>query len=232
MNALNTARGLLLSLGLLLVGCNQVAVLEGNLSVPPLPEQYAELWVSVEVMRSSTPFEEEWAGTALEPLQLTGCRQPYLFSVRTESPEGDVHVKVRFCRTRSCDFLDPSSASPADPQSEIWYFVEQPFYLNDEASDSQTRWTETIEDVPRCIPCDAGMCAGAATCNTITNLCESAPGICVQNTVMTGCEDVSSRRPTWRCEVDKCSIEGCISGTPADYCDTLPTGEQIHICET
>lgn len=217
--------------GFLLLGCNQVSILEGNLSLPPLPDQYDELWASVEVMRSSTPFEEEWAGTALEPMQLTGARQSYTFSVRTDVPDGDLHVKVRFCRTRSCDYLDPGSASPADPQSEIWYFIEHPFYLNDEAKDSQTRWQETIDDIPRCIPCDTGMC-DVGMCNSLTNFCEISAGTCVQNTTMSGCEDMSSRRPTWRCEVDKCSIEGCISGTPADYCDTLPGGEQIHICET
>lgn len=222
---------LLLSLAAASAGCNCVAILEGDLSVPPRPEQYDDLWVSVEVMRSSTPFEEEWAGTALEPMQLTNARQPYLFSVKTETPEGDLHVKVRFCRTRSCDFLDPDSASPADPQSEIWYFVEQPFYLNDGAGDSQTRWQQTIEDIPRCEPCNTGLCA-TGTCNSLTNLCETSPGTCVQNPVMSDCTDMSSRRPTWRCEVDKCSIEGCISGTPSDYCDTLPSGEEIHICET
>ena len=223
--------GTLAMLGVLLTGCNQVAILEGELSVPELPAQYDALWVSVEVMRSGTPFEEEWAGTALEPLQLTATRQPYTFSVRTEEPDGDLHVKVRFCRTRSCDFLDPGSASPADPQSEIWYFVEHPFYLNSRASKSQTRWQATITDIPRCIPCDAGTCA-SGTCNTLTNFCESSPGTCVQNTTMLDCEDMSSRRPTWRCEVDKCSIQGCISGTPSCYCDTLPTGEPIHFCET
>lgn len=219
----------LLALALLIsAGCNRVAVLEGELTLPPRPADLDELWASVQVMRSSTPFEDTWAGAALEPVELTAEPQPYRFSLETKHPEGDLHVKVRFCRARTCDFLPTTPGDRPDPQAEVWFFVEHPFYLM-KKDPEPTRWTDAIDAVPRCAACGSE-CAGS--CDPAVGVCELSPGVCAPTPAPDGCVAITGApHPTWRCDVDKCSIAGCIAGTPSDYCDTLDDGTRVHLCE-
>ncbi len=213
-----------------MTACNQVAVLEGELVLPPRPAEVGEMWVSVQAMPSTTPLEDTWAGAALEPVALTDEPLPYRFSLETEHPDRDLHVKVRFCLNRGCDFLPADLSQSADPQAEVWFSLDHPFYLM-KKDPEPTRWTAEIRTVPRCAPCSAGNCA-EGRCNPERQECQLESGACVLETTPEGCEAVTDReRPTWRCEVDRCSIAGCIAGTPADYCDTLPDGTRVHLCE-
>ena len=213
-----------------LCACNQVAVMDGVLDLPPQPTEGPPLFVQVQAARSALPFETDWGGaTSLASVSLGPTQQTYEFSLSTRSPDTDLHVRVRFCRDRSCTFVPllGEDAIP-DPVSEVRYVIERPFYIR-ARSPAVTMWQASVADVPRCQTCDGGVDCGLGEC--IEGVCRVESG-CVA-AAQGGCEPAAAPRPTVECFVDKCNIAcGTVAGTPsAGYCEVSSRGERIHFCE-
>lgn len=209
-----------------LAGCNKVAVLEGELQIGPKPSDVDELYVNVQAMRSDgVGFGTEWDGGSLSPMALGVAPETYRFSLTTKQPDTDLHLRVRFCLDPDCISLPVGEGGRADPQSEIQFDLGNPFYVTEEGA---TRWgSEVPLSIPACVTCPEGTeCGAGATCSPL-GVCETSPGVCEVTAPPGGCEIVPAARPTWRCTVDKCDIQGCVEGTiAAGYC----SGGR-HFCE-
>ena len=218
-----------LAMSLAGTGClvaNEVAAFEGELTVAPKPAEFPELYVNVQAMRSEgVGFGTIWTGGSLEPMALGSTPQDYPFSLVTEDPETDVHLRVRYCVDPDCTAL-PAGGRPDDPQAEIQFVLGHPFYVNTDG-EGATSWSTRITlAIPGCVRRMDTACP-LGTCNP-AGVCEVSPGICVVTAPTDPtCVVVPGSRPTWRCEVDKCSIAGCVGGTvAAGYC----SGDR-HFCE-
>ena len=190
---------------LLGIGCNNTAVLEGTIALPQKPDQFDNLYVSVQVTRDFD-FDDTWSGGDLETQSLkAGSKTNYRFSVTTENPTGNLRIKLRFCLDRHCGTLGGDGGISADPQAEIWYELEQPFYLQERNPES-TEWGTELTALP------FGGATPSAGCAPATH----PMGV-----------------PTWLCRIDKCQIKGCVqSDGTSDFCDTdLETGIKYHFCE-
>lgn len=213
----------------LLCACNQYAVLDAELDLPPQPTG-PELFVQVQAARANLPFELDWEGaTSLETVRLGPTRQIYQFSLRTRDPDTDVHVRVRFCRERGCTFIPAfGDDALADPVAEVQYVVERPFYVQ-ARSPTVTTWRATIGTPPRCQTCTTPEECAFGEC--VEGVCREELD-CVAEP-QDDCEPVAARQPSLACFVDKCEIAcGTIAGMPsAGYCEVGPRGERVHFCE-
>ncbi|HJK89891.1 MAG TPA: hypothetical protein RMH85_34450 [Polyangiaceae bacterium LLY-WYZ-15_(1-7)] len=232
-----SARSELLALcGLALVAaaCNDTAVLEGELV---FPAEMGTPWVNVQVQRSSAPFTDDWGGgTNLAPHRLASGDTVYRFSLETQEPDADVHLRLRGCLEPDCSAV-LGDGNP-DPQSEIRFVLESPFYVQTR-DPAPTRWRATIDALPRCVSCTEGSCPGGFTCRE--GACYDADGICLGTEPSLAIPQTSCRRveparvgeqldaadPTWECVVDACGIAGCFDGdAPGGYCNA----SGVHFC--
>lgn len=215
---------------LLVGGCNDTAVLEGEIVFPP---EQGTPWVNVQVQRAEVPFSDEWGGgTNLSPHRLESGATTYRFSLETQEPDTDVHLRLRLCREPDCSTAI-GDGSP-DPQAEVRVVLEQPFYV--QTSDPRpTRWRATFDALPACVECDVdgdGVCPSGFTCRE--GSCFDAEGVCLATEPALAIPQTSCRRvasevvdPTWECTVDDCGIAGCFDGeAPGGYCNF----DGVHFC--
>ena len=222
---MRSSRSLMLFVALVAGGCAENAFLELQLELPPTPAGDEEPWFARIQVRdaANNPFELQWSGgdpfgsVPLGPAARWEC-----ISVESRDEEIDVNVRVRFCRTPDCsDLGDPTDR-------ERWFRIERPFYIG-----KRTFFRARIPRVPRCATdadCDVGVCdeeSGRCGCETSADCCPTG---------VVGCDFVcpapgppgSVARSCIR-EVDRCSVQGCITGDdPMSYC-RLEDGS--HFCE-
>lgn len=142
----------LLALGaLLLAGCQQNAVFELTLELPPRDGDAFETDVEqnafVQIRSDDYAFDTGWGresdrdyhGTRLED-----DHQEVHFSVVTTDDERGLRMKVRFCPGNEPEDRFCISQDEASPSARaLWYELERPFHLG-----VRTFWEERIDAVP------------------------------------------------------------------------------------
>ena len=151
-----------LCLTLACAGCAQSAVLELQLMLPM--QAGSARFARVQVRRAEGhPFELEWLGQDVEAIELGAEPSRAQISVVSPDSQTDVHIKVRFCVSPSCDAFEDDMAP------ELWYRVERPFYLG-----RRTSWATCIDAIPTALPltpievgrCEVRGCARSAGSTT------------------------------------------------------------------
>lgn len=127
-------------------GCAQSGVLELQLMLPPLPAGETEAIFAQVLVRRSTdhPFDLDWEGGDAFGLELGAEPRLDQVSVIGADPAVDLHIKVRFCRSPTCDAVDDADAP------EVWVALAHPFYIG-----RRTAWATCIDSVPTTVPIEA-----------------------------------------------------------------------------
>ncbi len=215
-------RRALLAMGVLLAGCAQNAVLELQVEIPAAPSGDA-VYAQVQVRRAdATGFDVSWTGD--DPIGVELGQSASWVCTSVESHDGgiDLDVRVRFCKSATCDSLGDDTAP------EVRYHLEHPFYIG-----RHTYWSAQVAAVPECASdadCALGRCVdNRCGCTTDTDCCPG--GDC------TSCGGDPSRAPCPTCagapamcvtQVDRCHVEGCIPGRTNNFC----AEDGRHFCET
>ena len=112
-------------------GCTENAVLEIELQLPPNPGPGTRFALTQMRRADMNPFDEQWAGQDLPAVELGTEALVDEISVVSDEDDLDMHVRVRFCISRTCGDLMDANAP------ERWFFLEHPFYLG-----HRTEWRE------------------------------------------------------------------------------------------
>lgn len=140
-----SARALLAAIAVSLCGgCAQSGVLELQLMLPPSADP-DPVFAQVLIRRSTDhPFDLDWEGGDAFGLELGSEPRLDQVSVIGGDPTVDLHIKVRFCRSPTCDAIDDADAP------EVWIALEHPFYVG-----RRTAWATCIDAVPTAVPTEA-----------------------------------------------------------------------------
>lgn len=219
-------------------GCAENAVLELVIELPPAPADDGTglPWFGVVQIDRATEAafttRRESGDRGAQPLELGAVPQSDCISAETGDESMDVEIRVRFCREPDClNFLD-------DDSPERYYRLEHPFYIG-----RRTFWSTQIDRVLECstdTDCGVGRCVGGVCgCSVDSDCCPSGGCQCPTDLDPVGgtcfaCEDgpdMDDPSSPDRCVevVDRCHIEGCTTGSPANFCSSRD--ERRHFCE-
>lgn len=139
--------------GLWLAGCEQNAVFELTLQLPPRDEAAAEpgedLHALVLIRDETYEFTTAWDPSVgskrdYEGRTLGDDHQEVQFSVVTGDADLGLHAKVRFCAGNDPGAPLCTSHDPGSPTARaIWYDFERPFHRG-----VRTLWEDRIDAVP------------------------------------------------------------------------------------
>lgn len=140
-------------LSLLATGCEQNAVLEITLDLPPRPTgefpTEEEVYAFVQIRDDQLPFGDGWAREPRDyaGTRLTDERQEVRYSAVSSRDDIGLHMKVRFCSGTGpqAPFCGSEDESSCTMSRAVWLELERPFYLG-----KRTAWRdgEAIPEVP------------------------------------------------------------------------------------